>query len=182
MRKVMWVAAAIVLWPGRPLTAQYPTGSGGMGGMDGGTERRPEGRRAAPPVFTAEQLEGPPAPDFFQSYVDLTPEQLPRYTQLYDSYMAATSAQRDTVTAVRAALQQAFQARDRGAIRANAPELRRLGEALAGRLREFDKQVKKLLTKDQWKTYHDWQDQQRQAAEEEQRARMPAFDERPGGP
>lgn len=177
MRAAMCVTVVMIVGGAAAARGQaYPGYPAPTGGVDPEMQRQREPRRSPPPVYSAELREGPPAPDFFQSYVDLTADQLGRYTQLRDSFMTATQPQRDSLTAVHAALQRAFQDRDRVTVRLTLPMLRRLGDALNGRLEQFDKRLKKLLTKDQWKTYRDWQDQQRRAAEEEQRARMPMED------
>jgi hypothetical protein len=156
-------------------------GMGGMGGMGGGRmggrgggggwgrgEHRGGGSGGGFTLPTDGELQGPPAPATLRSLVDLTPEQLDRYAPLYAQYVAATQVRRDSATAALAALRQALDARDRDRMRQVGPTLRALAPKLEDEDRQFaEKTIRPLLTKAQRKTFDDWRERQKKAADEE---------------
>ncbi len=159
----MWplgVAAVVLITTG--LSAQVPYG-GGMGGPGAGGVR--EGyRRAVDPTRklpTANQLEGPPIPDFFVDRFELDTVQAEQYRFLYDSFMDATSAIRDSAKAARSAIDGARQTGDRLGARGYIPLLATLGDSLAKADDRFDNRLKTFLKSPQVKAYKKWKDEQR---------------------
>ncbi len=152
-----------------------------LGFRPAGAQRPGEMER---PALTAADLEGPPVPDFVVSRFELAEDQTARYRQLYDSFMVATKPQRDSAQGGARAMREAFDARDRATAREHGPTLRRLGDHLAQRQKEFDAALKGFLNSDQWKEYKQWRDEQaRQAAEERRHERERRFGgRRPGFP
>lgn len=109
---------------------------------------------------TAEQLEGPPLPDFFVDRFQLDSGQAAEYRMVYDSVMTATAGVRDSAQSARRAIDQAFQGGDRESARAYFPILRQLGDSLAKSDRAFDERIKQFLSKQQLKDYQHWKDDQ----------------------
>ena len=163
---VMCLVAASV-----PLSAQDP-GYGGMGGMGrtgGWRERGPRPERSLP---TTEQLEGPPLPDFFVPRFELDSGQAGEYRVVYDSFMNATAAIRDSAQAARRAIDAAFQGGDREAARSSFPRLAALGDSLAKEDTRFDQRLKSFLAASQLKAYKKWKDEQQRQEESERRDEM----------
>ena len=82
--------------------AQDPGGYGGDGGtgMHGGHRGRMRGGMGGPGGMASLDpvvLQGPPAPADFARIVDLPEDQVGRYSQLYDRYMATTRRERDSL-------------------------------------------------------------------------------------
>lgn len=132
-------------------------GSGGMGGREGGYRRGMDPTRKLP---TANELEGPPIPDFFIDRFELDSVQAGKYRALYDSFMDATSAIRDSAKAVRSAIDGARQGGDRLGARISFPLLQTLGDSLAKAENRFDNQLKSFLSSAQVKSYKKWKDDQ----------------------
>ena len=131
------------------------------------------GRRMVPPDPVV--LDGPPAPAEFARIVKLPADKLTRYTELYDRFMESTRPQRDSLTAMRRDRRKAFNEGDRETARRHRGQLRPLAEDLARRQVTFDDTLKPTLTKDQWKRYEQWRDEQRkQAAKAWKDRRRPA--------
>lgn len=131
------------------------------------------GRRMAPPDPVV--LDGPPAPAEFARTVKLPADKLTRYTELYDRFMESTRPQRDSLTAMRRDRRKAFNEGDRETARRHRGQLRPLAEDLARQQVTFDDTLKPTLTKDQWKRYEQWRDEQRkQAAKAWKDRRRPA--------
>jgi hypothetical protein len=131
------------------------------------------GRRMAPPDPVV--LDGPPAPAEFARIVKLPADKLTRYTELYDRFMESTRPQRDSLTAMRRDRRKAFNEGDRETARRHRGQLRPHAEDLARQQVTFDDTLKPTLTKDQWKRYEQWRDEQRkQAAKAWKDRRRPA--------
>jgi hypothetical protein len=126
-------------------------------------------------------LEGPPAPADFARIVELPENQVGRYAQLHERFMASTRPQRDSLTALRRDLRSAFEQGDREATRQQAGRLRPLTEELQRRQATFDDTLQPLLEKDQWKRYQHWRDDERKRAQKERQERRlgPPGDEPP---
>ena len=126
-------------------------------------------------------LEGPPVPAEFARIVELPENQVGRYAQLYERFMASTRPQRDSLTALRRDLRSAFEQGDREAARQQAGQLRPLTEELKQRQATFDETLQPLLEKDQWKRYQHWRDDERKRAQKERQQRHlgPPGDEPP---
>lgn len=159
----LWPAcAAGILLIARPASAQVPYG-GGMGGPGAGGVREGYRRNFDPTrkLPTANQLEGPPIPDFFIDRFELDSVQGERYRFLYDSFMDATSAIRDSAKAARSAIDGARETGDRLSARVYVPVLQQLGDSLAKADDRFDKQLKTFLSSSQVKSYKNWRDEER---------------------
>ena len=160
----LWLlSAAGLLLAARPAAAQVPYG-GGMGGPGAGSGVRDGYRRAVDPTRklpTANQLEGPPIPDFFIDRFELDSVQAGKYRSLYDSFMDITSAIRDSAKAARSAMDGARETGDRLTARMYVPLLQQLGDSLGKADDRFDKQLKTFLTSAQVKSYKSWRDEER---------------------
>lgn len=158
------------------LSAQDSTygggGTGGMGGPGGMSGRRDDFRRRGTDVGrsipTANQLEGPPIPDFFVDRFGLDSAQANQYRSAYDSFMTATAAIRDSAKATRRVIDGAWQSGDRFSARAGIPRLQTLGDSLAKADGRFDNRLKTFLTSSQVKAYKKWRDDQRRQEEADQ--------------
>lgn len=174
--RLMAIAAAAIALAVGSAAAQggYPGGT--MGGAGGGGSRtmRPGGERRR--MISESQLEGPPAPEFVAARFELDSVEAAGYKQAYDSFMTATGPQRDSTRALRLVVRNAMQAGDRDAARGNFPELARLSDGLVKAEQQFDATVKRILTKDHFKDYQRWNQQQRR--EDEQR--RPPQEREPG--
>jgi hypothetical protein len=116
-------------------------------------------------------LEGPPVPAEFARIVELPENQVGRYAQLHERFMASTRPQRDSLTALRRDLRSAFEQGDREVARQQAGQLRPLTEELQRRQATFDDTLQPLLEKDQWKRYQHWRDDERKRAQKERQER-----------
>jgi hypothetical protein len=89
--------------------------------------------------------------------------------------MESTRPQRDSLTAMWRDRRKAFNEGDRETALRHRGQLRPLAEDLARRQVTFDDTLKPTLTKDQWKRYEQWRDEQRkQAAKAWKDRRRPA--------
>lgn len=154
-------AALLAVTPG--VTAQVPYG-GGMGGPGAGGMDRGAYRRGVDPTRrlpTANQLEGPPIPEFFVDRFALDSAQAGKYRALYDSFMDATAAIRDSAKAARSMIDGARQSGDPLAARIAVPLLMSLGDSLNKADDRFDNRLKTFLSSAQVKSYKKWKDDQR---------------------
>jgi len=110
---------------------------------------------------TANQLEGPPIPEFFIDRFELDSGQAGKYRVLYDSFMDATATIRDSAKAARGSIDGARQTGDRLSARMYVPLLQQLGDSLAKADDRFDKQLKTFLSSAQMKSYKGWRDEER---------------------
>jgi hypothetical protein len=154
----------------------------GYGGMGGGIDRpgawRERGGRPARTLPTGAQLDGPPLPDFFVPRFELDSGQAGEYRVVYDSFMNATAAIRDSAQAARKAIDAAFHDGDREAARASFPVLQTLGDSLAKWDARFDQRLRSFLAASQLKAYKRWKDEQQRQQETERREEM---EQRGGG-
>jgi hypothetical protein len=164
-----------------PESRGAPGDAGGLGGAGRHGMRR--GVRGAERMASLDPvvLEGPPVPAEFARIVELPEDQVGRYAQLYERFMASTRPQRDSLTALRGDLRSAFEQGDRDAARQQAGQLRPLTEELQRRQATFDDTLQPLLEKDQWKRYQHWRDDERKRAQKERQERRlgPPGDEPP---
>lgn len=158
MRQVLLVAS-VLCWTAIPLrlSAQY----GGFGGR-GGMGERGFDRNVGPnaPKLPGPELDGPPDSTAMRALLELTDAQATRYAQTYDSFMVATRPQRDSARVAKDKMSQRLNSGDRAAALFYAERLQDLGKFLRDRQERFDHDLRKLLTKDQLKTYKDWQERQ----------------------
>lgn len=83
-------------------------------------------------------LQGPQVPAEFARIVELPEDQVGRYAQLYERFMASTRPQRDSLTAVRRDLRSTFEQGDQDAARLQLGQLRPLAEELKRGQATFD--------------------------------------------
>lgn len=171
------LAALCLLAASVPLSAQDP-GYGGMGGMGRTGGWRERGERPARMLPTTAQLEGPPLPDFFIPRFELDSGQAGEYREVFDSFMSATAAIRDSAQAAKRAIDAAFQSGDRETARSSFPVLLALGDSLGKEDTRFDRRLKSFLAAGQLKAYKKWKDEQQRQAEEDRRQE---FEQRGGG-
>ena len=163
IHRVWSVCAAAVAFITSTLSAQVPYGSG-MGGPGTGGMGREGYRRDVDPTRklpTANQLEGPPIPEFFVDRFTLDSTQAGKYRVLYDSFMDATATIRDSAKAARSAIDGSRQSGDRLAARLYVPVLQSLGDSLAKADDRFDNSLKTFLSSGQVKAYKKWRDEER---------------------
>lgn len=165
------LAATCLLAASGALSAQDP-GYGGMGGMGRTEGWRERGERPARMLPTARQLEGPPLPDFFIPRFELDSGQAGEYRVVFDSFMSATAAIRDSAQAARRAIDASFQDGDREAARSSFPALLTLGDSLARADTRFDQRLKSFLATSQLKAYKKWKDEEQRQEESERREEM----------
>jgi hypothetical protein len=109
-------------------------------------------------------LSGPPEPEEFQRITGLEETKREQYTNLYQRYMTNTQPQRDSLKASVEKMREAFQQGDREKARDQRPAARELRSRLADQRRDFEQEVKQLVSQDQWKKYEKWRDEQRARA------------------
>lgn len=162
--RVVHICATAVLLITAQGVAQVPGYGGGMGGPGAGGMGREGYRRGVDPTRklpSANQLEGPPIPDFFVDRFELDTMQAEKYRVLYDSFMDATAAIRDSAKAARSVIDGARQTGDRIVARGYVPLLQTLGDSLDKADNRFDNLLKTFLSSAQVKSYKKWKDEQR---------------------
>ncbi|HXJ31511.1 MAG TPA: hypothetical protein VNG35_12770 [Gemmatimonadales bacterium] len=160
-RLLAMIAAAALLITAAA-AAQVPGYGGGMGGSGaggmGGYRRGVDPTRKLP---SANQLEGPPIPDFFIDRFELDSAQGEKYRVLYDSFMDATAVIRDSAKAARSFIDGARETGDRLSARLYVPVLQTLGDSLTKADDRFDNHLKAFLSSGQVKSYKKWRDEER---------------------
>jgi hypothetical protein len=169
-------AAAVALFT-HTVSAQVPYAGGlggpGAGGMREGYRRGVDPTRKLP---TANQLEGPPIPDFFIDRFELDTIQAEKYRFLYDSFMDVTATIRDSAKAARSAIDAARQSGDRLSARSYIL-LRTLGDSLDKADDRFDNRLKTFLSSGQVKSYKKWRDEERRREHADEKPEpMPSSD------
>jgi Spy/CpxP family protein refolding chaperone len=114
-------------------------------------------------------LSGPPEPEEFQRITGLEEAKQEQYANLYQRYMTNTQPQRDSLKASVEKMREAFQQGDREKAREQRPAARELRSRLADQRKDFEHEVKQLLSQDQWKKYEKWRDDQRARARKQWR-------------
>jgi hypothetical protein len=158
-----------------PAVAQDAGGYGGTGGPGGpgmrgghrGGMRGGGGMTHVDPVV----LQGPPAPAEFAHIVELPEDQVGRYTQLYERFMAATRPQRDSLDALRSQMRDAFADGDRDAMQRQRGSMGPLAKDLEQRQATFDDTLKGVLDKQEWQRYEKWREDQRKQADKDRQER-----------
>ena len=143
------LAALLVVVIGRPVHAQQ--------------EARPTDRR---PVDLL-ALQGPPEPAAFARAVGLDADQTAKYANLRNAYLAATRAERDSLTAMRNRMRAAREVRQgapaapagaasrgRGGMQAMRP----VADTLEARFADFEADLAFLLTAAQQRKYEAWKE------------------------
>ncbi len=175
--RVRSLAICLVLAAGTATTAlaQYPGGDSGPGPGGPGGMRHGHGMMGGRPGGAMKPLDpvvvkGPPPPAEFAKITSVADTQ--RYATLFDHFMAATRPQRDSLTAARSAMRDAFADRDREAGRSQMSLLKSLGDDLSKQQETFDSAVKEMLKKDEWKKYQAWRADRRKEAEDRRNEMM----------
>jgi hypothetical protein len=96
---------------------------------------------------------------------------LEQYTRRYDSHMAATKSERDSLRSAMDSLQSAFRSGDRSVAVQRRQALMRQSDDLAKKDKQFEAGVKDLLSRDQQQRYTKWQEEQENLAHERHRDR-----------
>ena len=138
-------------------------------GRRGGGMRQGGGMMALP---TPEELEGPPNASAVVEVLGLNPSDSARYDSLYDAHMNATAPARDSLRSEMDSLRSSFRGGDRSAGRVHAQAAQRIWKDLSKQDGNFDKSLKSVLTKDQFKQYSDWRKQEKKDAEDLRRQQM----------
>jgi hypothetical protein len=174
-------ASLLVALVGTGLVAQEP-GVPGQYGEDRGRTGDHERRRA---TINADQLDGPPYPQFVTMRFELDSTESLKYQQVYDSFMVATKPLRDTAKAAIGAPRGSggyggYAGEGPGehagaghAGRADADQIERLSNELNKQENQFDKKVKSVMTSAHYKDYKQWRDEQRKQAEEQEQQSRP---------
>jgi Spy/CpxP family protein refolding chaperone len=158
------------------VSAQYPDGDSGPGAGGPGGMRHGHGMMGGGPgggmmkPLDPVVVEGPPSPAEFAKITSVTDTQ--RYATLYSHFMTNTQPQRDSLAAARTAMRNAFEDRDREAARRQMSLLKSLGDDLSKQQETFDRAVKEMLKKEEWKKYQGWRSDRRQEAEDHRREMM----------
>jgi Spy/CpxP family protein refolding chaperone len=172
MRQSIAFLVVITLALAGSAAAQAPGGYGGAGGpgMHGGYHggmRGSGGMTRLDPVV----LEGPPAPAELAGIVQLPENQVTRYAQLYDRFMATTRPQRDSLDTLRAQMRESVGNRDRDAMGRQRSQMEPLAKDLQKQQATFDDTLKSMLDKSQWQRYEKWRDDRRKQADKERQER-----------
>ena len=172
MRRSPVCLILVALAVASPALAQDPGGYGGTGGpgMRGGHRggmRGQGGMTRLDPVVLA----GPPAPAEFAHIVELPEDQVGRYAQLYERFMAATRPQRDSLDTLRSQMRDAFANGDREAMGGQRGLMGSLAKDLEQRQATFDDTLKGVLDKQEWQRYQKWREDQRKQADKERQER-----------
>ena len=150
-----------------------PGDAGGAGDAGAGGHGMRHGMRGSGRMASLDPvvLQGPPVPAEFARIIEVPEDQVGRYAQLYERFMASTRPQRDSLTALRRDLRSTFEQGDRDAARVQLGQLRPLAEELKRSQATFDDTLQPLLEKDQWKRYQHWREDERKRVEKERQER-----------
>jgi hypothetical protein len=158
--------AQMLLAAGLAASAAAQNTPGGYG--PGGGSRmgpRPGGMSDLP---TPSRLAGPPTPAIMRDTVGLSAEQVEQYAVRYGNHMGATRPARDSLRSAMREIRANFENGDRSAAQGRRSGLERQWKELSKRDKQFDKDLKELLSKDQEKRYDKWK-KAREKAEQELR-------------
>ncbi len=152
-----------------------PCAAWGQGGYRGGGQ---SGRYGLPaPKLPGVELAGPLDSALARAMLTLTPDQLTRYRQAYDSFMVATRPQRDSANAAIAKMNERLDDGDRAAAMLYAEQLQDLGKYLKDRQDRFESDLRRFLNGDQIKAYKKWREEQDQASDRKRRENQRRWDE-----
>jgi enamine deaminase RidA (YjgF/YER057c/UK114 family) len=99
----------------------------------------------------------------------LTPEQAKRYAQVYDSFMVATRAERDSAGVAIGKMNERLESGDRAAAMFYAERVQEFGKILKDRQDKFENDLRRWLNGDQVKAYKKWKEGEEQTAERRRR-------------
>ena len=150
----------------------------GQGGYGRGGAMSQPGRYGPPaPKMPGVELVGPLDTALARVMLNLTPDQLTRYTQAYDSFMVATRPQRDSATAAIEKMNEKLDGGDRAAAMFYVERLQDLGKKLRDRQDRFEGDLRRFLNGDQVKAYKKWREGEDQAADSKRRENQLRWDE-----
>lgn len=164
--KTLAAVSLLLILAVQPSMAQGPGGSGGpdRGGPPDGMPGGRPGSRVDPLA-----LSGPMEPGQFMMVTNATLAQQDRYAVMYDNYQASTRSERTMLDSTRSRLGAAMESGKPDQARRLMQGMEGSGKLLEKAMKEFDRGVKDLLGKDQWKLYEAARKDQRKQMEE----RMP---------
>jgi enamine deaminase RidA (YjgF/YER057c/UK114 family) len=179
MKQTMVLTAlAVALASPHVLLAQGGFGRGEMGERG----ERDFGRRSefSAPDLPGPELDGPPDSATIAPLLNLPPTQAARYVAARDSFMAATTVERDSAKTLERLMYGKLDGGDRAAALFYVEPLQKIGKDLKKQQDKFEDRLRDFLSGDQMKAYREWRKQQdKQAAEaakrEAERWRMPGF-------
>jgi hypothetical protein len=166
-------ASAAAQSPGGYGPDTYGPGGGRSTPRDGGGRRgpRPGGMSDLP---TPAKLAGPPTPVVMRDTVGLSAGQVEQYAVRYGNHMRNTAPVRDSLRNRMQEMRAGFENGDRSAARDRRSELEGQWKELSKRDKQFDKDLKDRLSKDQAKRYEKWKKAREKADQDllkEQRSR-----------
>ena len=137
----------------------------------GGYGRPPSIVQYGPPAprLPGVELTGPLDTALARVTLSLTPDQIKRYAQVYDSFMVATRPQRDSAQNALAKMNEQLDGGDRAAATLYVEQLQDLGKFLKDRQDRFESDLRRFLSGDQVKAYKKWREGEDQAAERKRR-------------
>src|SRR5258706_14328338 len=137
----------------------------------GGYGRPPSIVQYGPPAprLPGVELTGPLDTALARVTLTLTPDQVKRYAQVYDSFMVATRPQRDSAQDALTKMNERLDGGDRAAATLYVEQLQDLGKFLKDRQDRFESDLRRILSGDQVKAYKKWREGEDQAAERKRR-------------
>ncbi len=150
-------------------------GQGGYG--RGGSLSQPTRYGPPAPKMPGVELVGPLDTALARAMLNLTADQSTRYTQVYDSFMVATRAERDSANAAIAKMNEKLDAGDRAAALFYAERVQDLGKSLRDRQDRFEGDLRRFLNGDQVKAYKKWREGEDQATDRKRREDQLRWDE-----
>ena len=154
----VFLAATLLLAP------HAAWGQGGYGGRSSIVQYGPPA-----PRLPGVELTGPLDSALARVTLSLTPDQVKRYAQVYDSFMVATRPQRDSAQDALAKMNDRLDGRDRAAAMLYVEQLQDLGKFLKDRQDRFESDLRRFLSGDQVKAYKKWREGEDHATERKRR-------------
>ena len=159
-------ALALVLSPQVARAQRGGMGGAGMGGM----EMAPQAPRFSAPVLPGPELEGPPDTSEVRTLLTLTDEQVKRYAQARDSFLAASQPQRDSIHGQLDIMNDKLSSGDRAAALFYAQRATRVSRGLKDLQTKWEgSTLFKILSEDQTKVYKKWKKEAEEADAEKQK-------------
>src|SRR5258708_35949415 len=122
----------------------------------GGYGRPPSIVQYGPPAprLPGVELTGPLDTALARVTLSLTPDQIKRYAQVYDSFMVATRPQRDSAQNALAKMNEQLDGGDRAAATLYVEQLQDLGKFLTDRQDRLQRHLRRVLGRDQVHAYY----------------------------
>ncbi len=154
----VFLAATLLLAP------HAAWGQGGYGGRSSIVQYGPPA-----PKLPGVELTGPLDSALARVTLSLTPDQVKRYAQVYDSFMVATRPQRDSAQDALAKMNDRLDGGDRAAATLYIEQLQDLAKFLKDRQDRFESDLRRFLSGDQVKAYKKWREGEDHATERKRR-------------